>query len=95
MMEEIHDRMPVILREQDYDRWIDPEEKDSKELQDLLVPYPASEMFAHQVSTHVNSPNNDDPRCVEPAPLDDPKEGGASPVSTSEQDGESQLSLDL
>ena len=32
-------------------------------------PYPADDMTAHPVSTHVNRPANDDPRCVEPVTL--------------------------
>ena len=33
-------------------------------LQDLLAPYPAGDMEAYPVSTHVNKPTNDDPGCV-------------------------------
>ena len=31
-----------------------------------LGPYPADAMTAHPVSTLVDKPDNDDPRCVEP-----------------------------
>ena len=63
---EIHDRMPVILPTGSYDVWLDPEaEKD--ELYGLLAPYPEDEMEAYPVSRYVNSPQNNDPRCIEPA----------------------------
>jgi putative SOS response-associated peptidase YedK len=63
---EIHDRMPVILPTGSYDVWLDPEaEKD--ELYGLLAPYPEDEMEAYPVSRFVNSPQNNDPRCIEPA----------------------------
>ena len=63
---EIHDRMPVILPPGSYDAWLDPEaERD--ELYGLLAPYPEDEMEAYPVSRFVNSPSNNDPRCIEPA----------------------------
>ncbi len=63
---EIHDRMPVILASDAYDVWLDPA-SESDELTGLLTPYPAGEMEAYPVSRLVNSPRNNDPRCVEPA----------------------------
>ena len=63
---EIHDRMPVILPTGAYDVWLDPE-ADRDELYGLLAPYPEDEMDAYPVSRFVNSPSNNDPRCIEPA----------------------------
>ena len=63
---EVHDRMPVILAPDAYDVWLDPaSERD--ELTGLLAPYPEDEMEAYPVSRFVNSPSNNDPRCIEPA----------------------------
>jgi putative SOS response-associated peptidase YedK len=63
---EVHDRMPVILAADAYDVWLDPaSERD--ELTGLLAPYPEDEMEAYPVSRFVNSPQNNDPRCIEPA----------------------------
>jgi putative SOS response-associated peptidase YedK len=59
---EIHDRMPLIVPASDYARWLDAGEKD---LADLLVPT-AEALVSYAVSTLVNSPANDDPRCIEP-----------------------------
>lgn len=61
-----HDRMPVILRPEDYDLWLDTEVRRADLLVPLLRPYPHEEMSAHAVSPLVNSPANDGPRCVEP-----------------------------
>jgi putative SOS response-associated peptidase YedK len=63
---EIHDRMPVILPAVSYDAWLDPE-AEKEELVALLAPYLEDEMEAYPVSRFVNSPSNNDPRCVEPA----------------------------
>jgi putative SOS response-associated peptidase YedK len=63
---DIHDRMPVILPVGAYDAWLDPE-AEKEELVALLAPYPEAEMEAYPVSRFVNSPSNNDPRCIEPA----------------------------
>ena len=57
----LHDRMPLIVPATGYARWLDPTGKD---LADLLVPT-ASGLTTYPVSTLVNSPANDDARCVE------------------------------
>jgi putative SOS response-associated peptidase YedK len=63
---DIHDRMPVIVAPDAYDLWLDPE-AERVELYGLLAPYPEDEMEAYPVSRFVNSPSNNDPRCIEPA----------------------------
>ena len=63
----IHNRMPVILKQTDEQRWLDPRRRDLKELVDLLAPYPADAMAAYPVSPLVNSVANDVPECIEPA----------------------------
>jgi len=62
MMNPIHNRMPVILDREDYDQWL---LGDSKEVGELLKPFPSDRMLAYPVSTLVNSPANDDERCLE------------------------------
>ena len=58
----VHGRMPVILPTDAWDAWLAGDEVP-------LGPYPADHMTAHPVSTHVNRPANDDPRCIEPITL--------------------------
>lgn len=65
LMEPIHDRMPVILPRDAWDLWLDPGVAEVERLEELLVPAPASAMEAFPVSTHVNNPRNDDPKCLE------------------------------
>jgi putative SOS response-associated peptidase YedK len=45
---------------------LDPKNEDTEALTKLLAPYPEKEMAAHPVSTLVNNPKFDDPRCIEP-----------------------------
>jgi putative SOS response-associated peptidase YedK len=68
----IHDRMPVMLLSQDYDRWLDPA-ADIEEVRSLLRPYDPALMKAYAVNRAVNSVKNDDEKCIEPTgepPLD-------------------------
>ncbi len=67
LMEQIHDRMPVILLKQDESRWISREPDPL--LVDLLKPYPAGLMEAYTVSNLVNSPRNDVAEILDPAGL--------------------------
>jgi putative SOS response-associated peptidase YedK len=64
LMEGIHDRMPVIVRPDDYDLWLDPGYKNTEGLAELLKPYDASLMKRYPVSTRVNSVKFDDPECA-------------------------------
>jgi putative SOS response-associated peptidase YedK len=66
LLQTIHDRMPVILKPEDYARWLDPQVQDPRELSDLLCPFPDEPMQAIPVSTRVNSAKLDDALCVEP-----------------------------
>jgi putative SOS response-associated peptidase YedK len=68
LMRPIHDRMPVILPEDDYARWLDPSLDAPESLLPLLRPYPSEAMDAYRVSTYVNSPTHDAPLCVQPEP---------------------------
>lgn len=66
LMAPVHDRMPVILKPEDYDLWLDVQVQDPKMLQPLLQPYSTEAMTAYPVSTIVNSPKNNTPECVAP-----------------------------
>lgn len=61
----IHNRMPLIVHQADYSRWLDPGTAIS-EVRKLMRPYEADDMEAFAVSPAVNSPKNDDDRCVKP-----------------------------
>lgn len=64
VLEPVHDRMPVILKAENYDVWLDPREKNTARLQDFLVPYPAREMASHPVGKAVNAPTYDAPELI-------------------------------
>jgi putative SOS response-associated peptidase YedK len=61
----IHDRMPVVLADDDWARWIDPNVAPD-ELQALLQTRPALELVAYEVSRLVNDVRRDGPELIEP-----------------------------
>ncbi len=66
LLRPIHDRMPVILAEDDWDAWLAPGERPAEALLPLLGPCPDGDLEAFAVSPRVNSPRHDDPACAEP-----------------------------
>ncbi len=65
LMAPLHERMPVILRHEDVDRWLDPALQKAGDVADLLAPFDANAMEAFEVSTYVNNARNEGERCVE------------------------------
>ncbi|WP_349409492.1 SOS response-associated peptidase [Pseudalkalibacillus sp. SCS-8] len=64
LMEDIHNRMPVILQKEDYSKWLEWEGEQDV-LKDMMKPFDPAVMEAYDVSTIVNSPKNDTPECIE------------------------------
>jgi len=62
----LHDRMPVIMPPERFADWIGGGPLGPDAAEALLLPYPAEGMEAIAVSSMVNRPINDDPKCVEP-----------------------------
>jgi len=60
----VHDRMPVILDPDSYDRWLDPGMNDVQAVSDLLRPYDAQFMRSYPVSTRINRVENDNEDCA-------------------------------
>jgi putative SOS response-associated peptidase YedK len=63
LMANIHDRMPVILEPEHYERWLEPSLTEVEAVEDLLRPY-EGEMTEHVVSAAVNSPRNNAPELI-------------------------------
>ena len=67
----VHDRMPVILLPDDYDRWLDATTPVGT-ARAMLRPYDAELMKAYEVSRAVNSVKNDTEECIEPVAAEPP-----------------------
>lgn len=65
-MQPIHDRMPVILRREDYALWLSGDDVPVSKLQALMKPYDSSAMTAYEVSKAVNKASMDTPECIVP-----------------------------
>lgn len=65
IVKDIHDRMPVILKREDEQTWLDPDVYNPQELNRLLTPLPEEFIEAYEVSNLVNSPKNNSPQLIQ------------------------------
>ncbi len=66
MMAKIHNRMPVVLSEEDESLWLSKEPLPPSDLNRIFKPFPARAMEAYEISTEVNNPRNENERLVMP-----------------------------
>jgi len=59
----IHDRMPVIIKADQYGFWLDPRTNKSL-LREIMRPYNPFKMVAYPVSRMCNNPRYDSPGCI-------------------------------
>ena len=67
VMKPIHERMPAIIAPAHFGLWLDTRVTDKQEIMQYLTSAPSSQLSAYPVSTRVNSPKNNDERCLQPA----------------------------
>lgn len=73
-LQAMHDRMPVILSPDDFEKWLDPERTDPAQLVDLLRPLPDDWLITTPVSSKVNKAGFDSPECIVPIEVEPAKE---------------------
>jgi putative SOS response-associated peptidase YedK len=56
----IHDRMPVVLKSEDYDQWLDPDVTDATRVAGCLKSFNPTRTKKYPVSTRVNRAESDD-----------------------------------
>ena len=61
LVKRLHERMPVILHQEEIDLWLRRDIDDVNYLQKLFHPYPADQLEEYVVSQDVNSAQNDFP----------------------------------
>ena len=66
LMSTLHDRMPVILKREDENRWLTGDAPTSDEMKTILGSYPSGELEVYPVSSRVNSPTVDDEQLIQP-----------------------------
>lgn len=89
----IHDRMPVVIKQQDFDRWLNVRDFEPRDVSDLMQPVEKGFFEALPVSDRVNSHINDGPDNIEP--VDAPRAGvsAPSPKPSAAEQGQAQLKL--
>jgi putative SOS response-associated peptidase YedK len=65
----LHDRMPCLIEENDFDRWLTPEIIDDAATARLLAPAPKGTLVTDRVSTQVNNVRNEGPQLLTPDTL--------------------------
>lgn len=63
LLQDIHNRMPVIISPEQYTLWLDPSAK-PEDLKDLCRPFASEDMEAYPVSGLCNNSNIDTPECI-------------------------------
>jgi putative SOS response-associated peptidase YedK len=63
----IHDRMPVIIRPEDYNAWTDPSTQVG-DVGSMVAPFATGQMRAWEISLLVNDPKTDDVKILAPVP---------------------------
>jgi putative SOS response-associated peptidase YedK len=86
-VEDIHDRMPVIVEPTEIDDWLDRAEQEPGYAQTFLHPSPAKLLVRHQVSRRVNNVRNDGPDLIEPDESETPEPAKADGKSSGKDAG--------
>lgn len=70
----IHDRMPVVIRPEDYPTWL-ALESSREQIDTLLQPFTGMPTLMQPVSARINNAKNNDPECIVPVLLTDATQG--------------------
>ena len=65
-LQDIHHRMPVILKPEAYNDWLDPQIQETEPLEEILQHQHIREMKFYPVSTLVNRVQNNSVACIQP-----------------------------
>ncbi len=69
-LDSIHDRMPLVLPQDRWEAWLDPDLRDPDAVRALLEPPVPGRFCPTPVTTRVNAVGNNGPELLEPAPAD-------------------------
>ena len=86
-LRDLHDRMPVVVEEDAWDRWLGAEPADPGELLGLLLPDERVSLEIYPVVRDVNDVRRDGPGLIEPlpAPVDEPPAPGLFDLSVADR----------
>jgi putative SOS response-associated peptidase YedK len=79
----IHERMPVVVRQGDFSRWLDCRNQEPRDVADLMRPVEPGFFEAIPVSDRVNKVANTDPDIQDPAEPAGPPDAKSAPAGKS------------
>ena len=65
-VKDVHNRMPLILKPEAYEEWLDPGNKEPAKIEELLRTKYVKELMRYPVSKMVNRVENNSKECMEP-----------------------------
>lgn len=68
LVAEVHERMPVVLRPDDYGAWLEPGPPGPELAASVALPHRPEDFTVQRVSPRVNAPGPDDPDLLKPWP---------------------------
>jgi len=74
LIRRLHDRMPVILAEEDWPKWLGETPASDAELKALLKPYSSEQMKLWPVDKKVGNVRNNGPDLIRPVALTEPEQ---------------------
>lgn len=83
LLRPLHDRMPVLIHPDDYQRWLEPGDPNNPPM-DLLRPFPDALMHIWRVKPAVGNTRNNRPDLIDPIDLDD-SDNSDDPDDTDDQ----------
>jgi len=73
---QIHDRMPMVITQDHWADWLNPDNSEAGQLQATMLPAMAGGLTSHPVSTAVNSVRNNGPELIASVPADQERPPG-------------------
>ena len=73
---QIHDRMPMVIAQDHWADWLNPDNSETGQLQATMLPAMAGGLTSHPVSTAVNSVRNNGPELIVSLPADQERPPG-------------------
>jgi putative SOS response-associated peptidase YedK len=87
-----HDRMPVIIKKQDCQRWLEPGDPRQPPI-DLVRPFDSDKMKAWRLDRRVNSAKNNDPSLMNELTHEESPEKAEKPKRKKKPDDTGQLGM--
>ena len=63
---DVHNRMPLILKPEAFDEWLDPENKEPGKIEEILKKGCVQNLKRYPISKRVNNVGNNSKECIEP-----------------------------